>query len=313
MNKATAAVTQANTGTLINFLSNDVSAFIIKLVGAIFIVVIVILLWRIIGAIVKKNLLKHADPAYKKHSEKVASLIQSIIFWVAIIFSIFIWCEMMGLDVALIIGWISFGVWLAFKEILGNIVAGMMILYTKELKLWDLVEIVADQDYFGRVEEITIRYTIIRTLDLKQVLIPNLTLISTPIKTFSAEKVIRLMFTAYVDYYSDLEKTMQVIKDAINSFDFIKEKESTRVYVGEFEDSEIWLTCICFYDPNCGILQDYVIGYLREAIYAWYAKNGINMAYPHITLTFDEDKQNQALQAVLGDEGVAEKTTKVKH
>lgn len=176
----------------------------------------------------------------------------------------------------------------------------MMILYTKELKLGDVVEIITDQEYFGRVEEITIRYTIIRTLDLKQVLIPNLTLISTPIKTYSAEKVIRLSFTMYVDYYSDLDKTMEVIKESINSLEFIKEKENTRVYITEFEDSEIRMMCVCFFDPNCGILKDYVVGYIREAIYAGYNKNGINMAYPHITLTFDDDKQNEALQAVLG-------------
>jgi flagellar biosynthesis protein FlhB len=95
MNKATAVVSPENTSTLINFLSNDVTAFIIKLVGAVFIVVIVMLVGRLIGAIVKKNLLRHADPAYKKHAEKVALLIQNIIFWVATIFAIFIGCEMM--------------------------------------------------------------------------------------------------------------------------------------------------------------------------------------------------------------------------
>lgn len=104
MTKAATVVSPENAGTLINFLSNDVTAFIIKLVGAVFIVVIVMLLGRLIGAIVKRNLLKHTEPAYKKHSEKVASLIQNIIFWVAAIFAIFIGCEMMGLDVALIIG-----------------------------------------------------------------------------------------------------------------------------------------------------------------------------------------------------------------
>ncbi|MBU0626136.1 mechanosensitive ion channel family protein [Patescibacteria group bacterium] len=54
-----------------------------------------------------------------------------------------------------------------------------------------MVEINADQLYFGRIEEITIRYTVIRTLDLRQVVIPNTTLISTPIKTFSAEELVR--------------------------------------------------------------------------------------------------------------------------
>ncbi len=298
MNKTTAVVDNTG-GTLINFLSNDVSAFIIKLVWAVFIVVLVVLLGRLIAALVKKNLLKHTDPEHKKHSEKVASLVQNVVFYVAVIFALFIGFEMMGLEVALIIWWISFGVWLAFKEILGNMIAGMMILYTKELKLGDVVEIMADETYFGRIEEITIRYTIIRTLDLRQIVLPNLTLISTPIKTFSAEETIKLSLTAYVDYYSDLNKTIEVIKTTINSFDFIKEKDSTKVFITEFEDSEIRLKCIFFFDPNCGILADYALWYIREAIYAAYDKNGIDMAYPHITLTFDDEKQNKALKAAL--------------
>ncbi|HCB51916.1 TPA: hypothetical protein DEP21_05130 [Patescibacteria group bacterium] len=55
-----------------------------------------------------------------------------------------------------------------------------------------MIEINADQLYFGRIEEITIRYTVIRTLDLRQVIIPNMTLISTPIKTFSSEDLVKL-------------------------------------------------------------------------------------------------------------------------
>ncbi len=110
-----------------------------------------------------------------------------------------------------------------------------------------------------------------------------------------------MSLTAYVDYKSDLSKAISVIKDSINSFDFIKEKDSTRVYITEFEDSEIWLKCIFFFDPNCGILADYALGYIREAIYAAYPKNNIDMAYPHITLTFDDEKQNKALKAALDE------------
>jgi small conductance mechanosensitive channel len=71
-------------------------------------------------------------------------------------------------------------------------IAGIMILYTKEFKLGDIIEVQADQVYLGRIEEITIRYTIIRTLDLRQVVLPNMTLITVPIKTFSAEPIIKL-------------------------------------------------------------------------------------------------------------------------
>lgn len=129
-------------------------------------------------------------------------------------------------------------------------IAGMMILYTKELKLGDVIEVEADKSYFGRIEQITIRYTTIRTLDLRQVILPNMTLISAPIKTFSAENIVKLTTDIGVHYDCDIDKSIQVVKSAINQFEFIKEKDSTKIYVTAFDDSEIVLKCIFFFDPN---------------------------------------------------------------
>jgi small conductance mechanosensitive channel len=112
--------------------------------------------------------------------------------------------------------------------------AGMMILYTKEFKMGDVIEVQSDQTYFGRIEEITIRYTVIRTLDLRQVVIPNMTMISKPIKTFSSENIVKLNTTVGIHYKSDVSKAIMVIKDAINSFNFVQNKDNTVVFVTNF-------------------------------------------------------------------------------
>ena len=137
-------------------------------------------------------------------------------------------------------------------------VAGIMILYTKEFKLGDIVEINADQVYFGRIEEITIRYTIIRTIDLRQVVLPNTTLISVPIKTFSSEPLIKLMIPVWAHYDSDVVKVLEVIKTAVNSFDFIKEKENTKVFLADYLDSSIEFRAFVGFDPNAGLLPEMI-------------------------------------------------------
>ena len=130
-------------------------------------------------------------------------------------------------------------------------VAGIMILYTKEFKLGDIVEINADQVYFGRIEEITIRYTIIRTLDLRQVVLPNMTLISVPIKTFSSEPFIKLAVLQRAEYDADPNKVIEVMKDAVNSIEFVKNKENTKVFVNEWRDSYVEYKAFFEFDPNC--------------------------------------------------------------
>ncbi len=85
--------------------------------------------------------------------------------------------------------------------------------------------------YFGRIEEISIRYTVIRTLDLRQVVIPNITLITVPVKTFSSEELVRLDTLIGIHYKSDVALAIKLIVEAINTCDFVKEKENTKAYV----------------------------------------------------------------------------------
>jgi len=249
-----------------------------------------LLISKIIAWIVKRNILKNNTIADSKHIDKIASLIWNIVFYIMVIFSLFIWFEIMWFNVWLILWWVSFGVWLAFKEILWNMIAGIMVLYTKEFKLWDIVEINADQVYFGRIEEITIRYTIIRTLDLREVVIPNMTLISVPIKTFSAEDLVKLNFIIWVHYNSDIQKSIEIITNVVNSFDFVKEKENTKVFVTTFGASSIDMKCLFCFDPKCGLLTDYALWAINEQINEEFKKNNINIPYNMVTLNFENDK-----------------------
>lgn len=64
---------------------------------------------------------------------------------------------------------------------------------------------------------------------------PNITLISTPIKTYSAEEIVKLKAKINIHYDSDVEFACKVIKEAINSLSFIKEGEKkTKIYVTNF-------------------------------------------------------------------------------
>lgn len=173
-------------------------------------------------------------------------------------------------------------------------VAGIMILYTKEFKLGDIVEINADQVYFGRIEEITIRYTIIRTIELRQVVIPNTTLISVPIKTFSSEPLIKLMIPFWAHYDSDITKVLEIIKTTVNSFDFVKEKENTKTFLSDYLDSSIEFKAFISIDPNCGILPEMIKGYIYEKANEAFTTNNIDIPYNITTLTFDTptDKTN---------------------
>lgn len=274
-----------------NFMNSTIVSYGLKIIGAIAVILILLLISKIIAGIVKRNIIKSAD-VNNKHAEKIAKLMHDITFYILVIFSFFIGFEMVGFNVGLIVGGISFGVWLAFKEILGNMIAGIMILYTKEFKLGDMVEINADQVYFGKIEEITIRYTIIRTIDLRQVVLPNMTLISVPIKTYSSEALIKMMIPFWTHYDSDVTQVLEIIKNTVNSCEFIKEKDNTKVFLSDYLDSSIEFKAFISFDPNGWLLPEMVKGHLYEKMNDEFAKNNIDIPYNMTTLTFEtpEDK-----------------------
>lgn len=129
-------------------------------------------------------------------------------------------------------------------------IAGVMLLTTQQVNLGDVIEIQSDQDYFGTIEEITIRNTMIRTLDMRQVIIPNMTMISKPLKTFSAEDIVRLDGEVQVDYETDLQQAQQVIIQAIKTIERITIKDQTRTAVTSFDDSGITIKYYYYFDPK---------------------------------------------------------------
>lgn len=290
--------TAETTWWVANITDNPIVWFVIKIMLWIWVFILLLLISKIISKVIKRNITKHMEISNPNWARKIWSLLWNIVFYVLVLLCVFISFEIMWLDIGLIVSWVSLWVWLAFKEILWNMFAGMMILYTKEFKMWDVIEVQSDQNYFWRIEEITIRYTVIRTLDLREVVIPNMTMISVPVRTFSSETLVKLNTMIWIHYDSDLEKAIQVIKDATNSFDFVKEKENTTVFVTEFQPSRIMLKCIFCFDPQCGIIWDFAVWYVNEKIRDEFEKNNIHFTYDQIVLDINkEDKkllENQA-------------------
>jgi small-conductance mechanosensitive channel len=66
-----------------------------------------------------------------------------------------------------------------------------------------------------------------------------MTLISVPIKTFSSEALVRISILFWVHYDTDITKAIGLITETMNSFDFVKEKSNTKVFLSAFGDSSI--------------------------------------------------------------------------
>ena len=285
-----------------NITNNHLISYWLKIWAGIIIFILLVIISRIITKIIKRNIRKHLEETNPAGAAKIAKLLWSILFRILMLFALFISFEIMWINIGLLVSWVSLWVWLAFKEVLWNMFAWIMILYTKEFKMWDIIEIQTWEWYFWRIEEITIRYTVIRTLDLRQVIIPNMTMISEPIKTFSSEDLVKLNTVIWISYKSDLTKAIEVLKDTINSFDFVKSKENTTVYVLDFGESTIDLKCLFCFDPNCGIIWEVAIWEINEKVPKAFKENWIDFSYQHLILNFENKPNNEQYKQFISNE-----------
>ena len=137
-----------------------------------------------------------------------------------------------------------------------------MIFSTKEFKIGDIVQVSAKVEHpdkkevlFGRIEEITIRYIVVRTFDLRRVVIPSLKFVSSTVKTYTSEDIIRDEVDFTVDISSDITKTIDTLKKAVNELPYISNKDYTDIVLTGYDTKLIKMQCIFAFDPNAGVLN----------------------------------------------------------
>lgn len=95
-----------------------------------------------------------------------------------------IWGTGIVLPVALL-GALTVALSLALQDVLKNLVAGIYLLVEHPFSIGDNITLAP---YTGKVEDIKIRYTALRTVDGQQVLIPNSMLFSSPVVNLSTSE-----------------------------------------------------------------------------------------------------------------------------
>lgn len=299
MNQQAVSLSKSGQTALNSIFDNTFFSYMFWVFFALVVFIVMVMIARVLSNYLANKFVAHSNIADAKYQDRVLQLVSDSVFYLGIIFSAFIAFQIVWFDVGLILWGISFGIWFAFREVLGNMIAGILVLNTKDLKLWDVIAIEWSHNYFGRIEEITIRYTTIRTLDLRQVIVPNMEMISNPIKTYSSEELVKLKVKTIVHYDSDYELASKVMQEAINSLTWIKEPKKTKVYATDMLEHGMELTGMFLFDPNAGIVFEYAVWEINNQISKAFQANNIVIPYPHIVVTIDKNDQNLLKQIKL--------------
>ena len=179
-------------------------------------------------------------------------------------------------------GTASLAIGLAMQGGLTNMVGGLMILIFKPFKVGDWIE---SNSISGSVEEITIFYTILKTLDCTRVVMPNGDLANSNIKNFSANSKRKLCLDFSVSYNSDIDKVKDVIGKVIEQEELILKDEEVFIRLTEHSDSalkftvRVWTLNKDFWTVKFNLLEN-----VKKA----FDKNKISIPYPQLDVHLDK-------------------------
>lgn len=131
-------------------------------------------------------------------------------------------------------GAIALGIGFGAKNIMNNLLCGVVIVSEHPIRVGDLIEV---NNLFGVVENIGFRATSIRSLENTHILVPNSTILEHSILNWTlSDKVIRSTIKVAVDYSSNVEKVRDILLKAANDHEQVLTYNKNQIPVVFFSD-----------------------------------------------------------------------------
>jgi small conductance mechanosensitive channel len=179
------------------------------------------------------------------------------------------------------LGILGLAVGLAAQESLGNVIAGLTILWDRPYRVGDNVTIAGT---FGRVQEIGLRTTRVLTVERLDAFLPNREIVKELIVNHTANPQLRLGVPVSVAYKEDTREARRVLLAAVAGNRLLREEPPPVVVVKELADSGVNLELRAWLrDPH---EEREALFELTEIAKIALDEAGIEIPFPQRTLHF---------------------------
>jgi small-conductance mechanosensitive channel len=182
------------------------------------------------------------------------------------------------------LGVTSVAIGFAFKDILQNFFAGILILWRRPFRVGDQIR---TNGYEGTVEEINIRSTRLKTYDGERAVLPNGDVYMNAILVRTAYKKRRVQFTVGVGYLDSIEEARATIHRILSETGGVLDDPGPWVYLAELAPSSVNFNVYFWVESeqaNVLAVGDRVATGIKLAL----DKAGIDIPYPHTVVLFHD-------------------------
>ena len=182
------------------------------------------------------------------------------------------------------LGVTSVAVGFAFKDILQNFFAGVLILLRKPFVVGDQIRV---KEYEGTVEEINTRSTRLKTYDGELVIIPNGDVYTSTITVRTAYPTRRVKFSVGIGYGDSIEEARSTILRVVSAAEGVLADPGPWAYVEELAGSSVNFTVYFWTDaPQANVLR--VRNRVATAIKLALDAANIDMPFPHTVVLYHD-------------------------
>ena len=224
-----------------NHMVHDVWISFKNILPSIILAIIVLAIGITLIKLLKKGITRFID----KHSKDqlITNFLTNIISFILTIFLIIICLSILGWGsitnkILAGAGLTTFIVGFALKDIGENFLAGVLMAFQRPFRLGDLIEITGIK---GRVTEMRLRETMVKTPDGKDIYIPNSIILKNPLQNLTLDNHIRQEFTINLTYNEQINDAIIWIEKSIANTENVEKSPAPAVYVDELNTDGIVL------------------------------------------------------------------------
>ena len=262
-------------------LMTQVVAFVPKLVAALVILVLFWLLARVLGRVLRRFM-----NGAGMEEALIGLLVDNLLYYGVMVFGLVMAAAQLGINVgAALAGLGVVGLALAFaaQDSVANVISGIIIFWDKPFEVGDWIKV---EEQFGRVHNITLRSTRIRTPRNTYIVIPNKAIVDAVLENLSQHGKLRVDIGVGIAYKEDILAARRILLEAVSKIETVENDPAPEVVVEALGDSSVNLQIRVW----IAAAKDRQRTYFQaiEAAKLALDKAGIEIPFPHLQLFVDD-------------------------
>jgi small conductance mechanosensitive channel len=181
---------------------------------------------------------------------------------------------------------IGVGVSLAMQGVLGNLVAGLVIIFTKPFRVGEYVEIIGVQ---GLVDTIELFNTVLLHPDRSRIVIPNRKIVGEVLHNYGTVR--QLSLSVGISYDANIPKTLALVREILSKNSRVLKELAPGVGVSTLADSSVnitvapWVT-VSDFGAAKGEIYQAIVERFREA--------GVSIPFPQREIRMLNGEQHES-------------------